>query len=283
MLDLETVQAFVSVAELRSFTRAAEALGTTQPVISARLKKLEASLGRRLLDRHPRMVRLSSEGDAFLPAARDLLLAHERAISSSRPARLRLRLGISEHVAGRELPDFIARMSASTPHLLIELHIGLSPALIAAYDEDRLDAVIARSDQTRREGEFLRHDSFGWFAAANWRWRENEPLPIISVSAECGMRASAIQALEAHGFAWSDAFSGGGIAAVSAAVLAGLGVAPMSESTAPSGAFEVGAALGLPVVPASRVILLSHLRDPAGIAALRSLSAALRGKYRSAA
>jgi hypothetical protein len=69
-LDLDAVQAFVLAADLQSFTRAAEALDSTQSAISLKLKKLEQRLGRRLLERTPRLVRLSAEGQQFLPAAR---------------------------------------------------------------------------------------------------------------------------------------------------------------------------------------------------------------------
>ncbi|MBV8839694.1 MAG: LysR family transcriptional regulator, partial [Alphaproteobacteria bacterium] len=72
-LDLDTVQAFVLIADLASFTRAAEASGTTQSAVSLKLKKLEQRLGLRLVERTPRLVRLSGDGAAFLDRARDLL------------------------------------------------------------------------------------------------------------------------------------------------------------------------------------------------------------------
>ena len=61
-LDVDAVQAFVLVADLASFTRAAEAAGTTQSAVSLKLKKLEQRLGQRLVERTPRLVRLSGEG-----------------------------------------------------------------------------------------------------------------------------------------------------------------------------------------------------------------------------
>ena len=70
-LDVEAVRAFLLVADLQSFTRAAEALGSTQATISVKLRRLEDKLGARLLERTPRRVRLSQQGAAFLPAARD--------------------------------------------------------------------------------------------------------------------------------------------------------------------------------------------------------------------
>ena len=55
-LDIPTVQAFLLVAELQSFTRAAEALGTTQAAVSMKLQRLESVLGKRLVERSPRSV-----------------------------------------------------------------------------------------------------------------------------------------------------------------------------------------------------------------------------------
>jgi DNA-binding transcriptional LysR family regulator len=52
-LDIPTVQAFLLVAELESFTRAAEALGTTQAAVSMKLQRLESALGKRMAERSP--------------------------------------------------------------------------------------------------------------------------------------------------------------------------------------------------------------------------------------
>src|SRR5438876_977969 len=64
-LDLSAVQAFVLTAELQSFTRGAEVLNTTQAAINTKLKRLENHLGRQLLERTPRAVRLSAAGRLF--------------------------------------------------------------------------------------------------------------------------------------------------------------------------------------------------------------------------
>ena len=50
-LDIDAVASFLRAAELKSFTRAAEALGTTQSLVSTRVKRLEDGLGRLLLQR----------------------------------------------------------------------------------------------------------------------------------------------------------------------------------------------------------------------------------------
>ncbi|MFX5668592.1 LysR family transcriptional regulator, partial [Acinetobacter baumannii] len=65
-LDLDAIKAFVRIAELGSFTRAAEAMRTTQGAVSLKLQRLEDRLGCRLVERTPRYVELSARGVAFL-------------------------------------------------------------------------------------------------------------------------------------------------------------------------------------------------------------------------
>src|SRR5215470_8333846 len=113
-LDLDAVNAFVLVADLHSFTRAAEAQGTTQSAISLKLKRLERDLGRRLLERTPRLVRLSADGAAFLERARDLLAAHDRALGGDAAVH-RLCFGISDHAAGPELAVLLSRLNGYDP------------------------------------------------------------------------------------------------------------------------------------------------------------------------
>lgn len=139
VLDISTVQAFLLVAELHSFTRAAEALGTTQAAVSMKLQRLEAVVGKRLVERSPRAVRLTIDGSAFLDNARALMEAHDRAISGERPVRQQLSLGISDHAAGPELVPLLERLHAVASQLALAVTIGFSRDLLDAYDSGELD------------------------------------------------------------------------------------------------------------------------------------------------
>ena len=99
-LDLDTVKAFIRIAELGSFTLAADSLRMTQAAVSLKLKRLEDRLGFRLVERTPRHVELSARGAGFLEHAWELMAAHERALALSVETRQRLTIGISDHVAG---------------------------------------------------------------------------------------------------------------------------------------------------------------------------------------
>jgi DNA-binding transcriptional LysR family regulator len=274
-LDLDSVQAFVLVADFASFTRAAEASGTTQSAVSLKLKKLEQRLGRRLIERTPRVVRLSAEGAAFLDRARDLLAAHDRALGAE-AALQRLSIGISEHAAGPELALLVSRINAYDPSLRLDVRVDFSRTLLEDFDNGTLDAVVVRREAGRRGGEKLLDDRFGWFAAAAFRHGAGEPLRLATLAPPCGVRAIAGRVLDAAKIKWVDAFVGGGIAAVAAAVTAGLGVAPLAARLAPAGSVDIGASAGLPKLPRSDVMLHSRVSDARLAGAVRTLAAAFR-------
>jgi DNA-binding transcriptional LysR family regulator len=276
MLDLSTVQAFLLVAELQSFTRAAEALGTTQAAISLKLQRLEATLGKRLVERSPRAVRLTADGSAFLDHARTLMDAHERALSGQQLVRPQLSLGISDHAAGPELVPMLERLDAVSSQLSFAVTIGFSRALLDRYDAGGLDAVIVRREGSRRGGEQLVEDAFGWFAAPRLAWNGQQRLPLATLAPPCGVRTLAVRALDKAGLAWREAFVGGGVTAVIAAALAGLAVAPLARRIAPPGLIDIGPRLELPNLGGSRVMMYSKVSDSAKLTALRTLAATFR-------
>ncbi|MEC9246213.1 MAG: LysR family transcriptional regulator [Pseudomonadota bacterium] len=279
-LDIDSVRAFLHIVDLGSFTRAAEAMSTTQGAISLRLKRLEDRLDCRLIERTPRSVQLSARGAAFLERARELMETHDRALAAFATTRQRLTIGISDHVAGPELPALIARMNAQDPHLLIDIRIGSSGDLLQSFDRRELDAALARLHVGRSDGEVIAEEKFGWFASPGWQHRAGEPLPIATMPEPCGVRAMASRILDEAGVAWTETFVGGGVSAVSAAVVAGLGIAALSPRMLPFGAVDVGPRLGLPDLPRLPVLLHSRVTDDRSREALAALSAAFRSAVR---
>ncbi|MBR1160463.1 LysR family transcriptional regulator [Bradyrhizobium elkanii] len=275
-LDIHTVQAFLLVAELQGFTRAAEALGTTQAAISMKLQRLETVLGKRLVERSPRAVRLTADGAAFLHHARALIDVHDRALAGEKPARQQLTLGISDHAAGPELVPLLERLHAMASQLALSVTIGFSREMLDTYDAGELDAVIVRQEGSRRGGEKLTEDEFGWFAAKRFVWPRGDALPLATLAPPCGVRALAVRALDKAGIAWTESFVGGGVTAVVAAALAGLAVAPLVRRIAPPGLVDIGPAHKLPRLGTSKVMLHSKVGDPAKLAALRTLAATFR-------
>ncbi|SDT07219.1 LysR family transcriptional regulator [Bradyrhizobium canariense] len=276
-LDVEAVQAFVLVADLNSFTRAAEAMDSTQSAISLKIKRLEDGLGRRLIERTPRLVRLSAEGNTFLSAARNLVAAHQSAITSFAVEHRRLTVGISHHIVGAELTGLLKRMNGTDPALVVELRIDASRDVLEAFDAGELDAaIVLRHDAKRRDGDVLFIEEFGWMAAPDFNHEPGQPLRLATQAEPCSVRAMAIGALDAAGVSWTEVFVGGGVATIGAAISAGLAVAALARRVAPAGTVDLGPRLGLPRLPAREVILHSRVSDSRGRGALRALGAAFK-------
>lgn len=280
-LDVDAVRAFVHVAELRSFTRAAEATQTTQSAVSLRLKRLEQRLNCRLVDRTPRYVQLSTQGAAFLEHARELLKAHDRACAVFNERQERMTIGISDHVAGPELPELIARMNARDPQLLIEIRIGSSEDLLQSFDRRELDTVLVRFGHGRSDGDILVEEKFGWYASPDWRHRTGEPLPIATMPEPCGVRSIAEKYLDEAVIPWTEVFVGGGVTAVSAAVMANLGIAALARRMLPLGAVDVGSRLDLPELPRLPILMYTRIRSGRSHDTLDALAAAFRSAVRT--
>ena len=123
--QLEAMQIFVRVAELASFTRAAEALSIPKPAASVAVQQLETMLGTRLLHRTTRKVQLTQDGQAFYERCQDLLADMDELQTMFRqsPQALRGRLrvdmpvGVARDIVIPALPSLLD----AHPDLEIEL------------------------------------------------------------------------------------------------------------------------------------------------------------------
>lgn len=125
MNRLDAMQVFVRVAELTSFTRAAESLGLPKASVSTAVQQLETALGARLLQRTTRRVELSQDGRAFYERCKDLLADMDelQAMFQQGPRSLRgrLRVDMPSGVARAFVIPQLPRFLAEHPQLEIEL------------------------------------------------------------------------------------------------------------------------------------------------------------------
>lgn len=282
MLDLQSVRLFVLAVEHGNLTRAAEAAGTVQPVVSQRIKALEARLGRRLLDRTPRAVRLTDAGASFLDHARTLLAAHEAALMDEAVDGPSIGLGLSDHVLGTALPDVLRALRLALPaRARIGVRLGQSQEMRELYNQGTIDLAVIRAGSGTGDGETLGHDGLDWYGDAPTASR-SEALPLVLLPAPCGVRAAAVTALEAAQLPWREAFTGGSCLALLAAVEAGAGVAPLGRLTA-RGLRPLPASAALPKLAGSRIAMLARTPDRCHASAARALAASIRGLLQGSA
>jgi DNA-binding transcriptional LysR family regulator len=149
---LDGVEAFLSVAQHRSFRRAAAELGVTPSAISQAIRALEARVGAALFIRTTRSVGLTEAGQRFLsrakPAFEELVAASEIARDlGQRPAGL-LRLAVPRVVVPILLEPLIASFSETYPGVQIEI----------AASEELVDLAAEGFDAGIRLGQFIAAD-----------------------------------------------------------------------------------------------------------------------------
>ncbi|XDA97502.1 LysR family transcriptional regulator [Sulfitobacter sp. LCG007] len=141
-VTLKQIEAFVSVADLGSFRRAAQRLHTTQPNISARIAGLETALGVLLMERDAGSVHLTPRGQTLLIHARTILRSVEDLVGAVGDAGLVegvLRLGVTELVVQTWLATFLSALKDRLPNVLVELTVDLSSSLSRALLDRTLD------------------------------------------------------------------------------------------------------------------------------------------------
>lgn len=276
MLDLKSVRLFVQAVEFGNLARAAESAGTVQPVVSQRLRALELSLGRKLLERTLRFVRPTVDGLAFLERARALLAAHDDAVQFADAPGIRFAVGVSDHAIGLGIETVLRTLRAALPTgATLEVRSGMSQEMRQLFDDGLLDAAVIRREGGGSEGEVLGQDPLGWRAATGWTPPAGAPLPLATLAAPCGVRAVALRVLDGARIPWRESFVGGSCAALLAGVRAGLGVAPMGRA-ASGHAVDLGPTLILPRMPDSEIVLFARANSPASSAAIRTLAGAVR-------
>jgi DNA-binding transcriptional LysR family regulator len=147
-MELRQLRYFVAVAEELHFGRAAERLHVAQPAVSQQIARLERQLGLTLLDRNPRTVRLTNEGERMLAEAKAVLAAADQAAAVAALLKAgdihTLRLGTSPGL-GQRIEKGIETLRRADPGLVVELDSRPVAQQLAAVRTGDLDAALVRA------------------------------------------------------------------------------------------------------------------------------------------
>lgn len=134
MMDLRALRYFLSVAQLGSITRAAQALNVAQPALSRQIRKLEEELGVTLLLRRPRGVELTPAGARLLERAeavfRSLREAAEELRSDTMEGVGRISLGVPPAMGVMLVPELMRRFRAAQPRAALHVREGVGHWLV---------------------------------------------------------------------------------------------------------------------------------------------------------
>jgi LysR family hydrogen peroxide-inducible transcriptional activator len=143
-MNLRALQYFVKLADLRHFSKAAEACFVSQPTLSTQIKKLEEELGVQLVERMPKSIMLTPVGEEIADRARLVLNDIEQirvvARRSSNPAEGVLRLGLFPTLAPYFLPHVVPSIRKRYPKLRLQLAEEKTEDILRMLRQGQLDA-----------------------------------------------------------------------------------------------------------------------------------------------
>lgn len=259
-LEIDLLRAFVAVAETGSFTAAAEVVGRSQSAVSQKVLRLEELLQQRVFTRTSRALWLTPEGERLLVAARRLLEMNDGMVRQlmEPPAVGRLRLGVTEDFIPGQLPRLLARFGRLYPGVEIELMTALSCDLLTAYDEGKLDAVVAKKDGTAQRGRVIWREPLVWLAAEDYVFDPAEPVKLVMLPKPCTYRELMVSALDGVRQPWMVACTASSLMGVQAAVAGGLGITLLGRTFVMPGTRILEVPEHWPLLPMTEIVFIGE-------------------------
>ena len=245
-MDLRQLEIFVKVAELGSFSKAADALFLTQPTVSEHIRSLEDELGVRLLDRLGRGAAVTKAGALLQGYAQRLLALSREARQAIESFQGRmsgeLLVGASTIPGEYILPALIGRFKEKFPDIAITLLIGGSQEVTEWVAEGRAEVGVVGARSGHRGIDFreLLPDDIVLIVSAGHPWQGRKQVTLEELRAEplllrergSGTRAaleSALVQAGSHIAAFRVVGEMGSTQAIKQAVKAGVGVSLVSR------------------------------------------------------
>jgi DNA-binding transcriptional LysR family regulator len=242
---LRQLRAFVSVARLGSFTRAARTLDISQPALTVQIRQLEDALGVRLLDRNTRSVTLSQVGREFVPVLERILEEINTFTSDARDVTSRRRglvtIAAIPSICSSLLPDVVAQFKSAHPGITVKMRDTLAQTVIALVKTREVDFGIASSEHDpeiemtalftdRMSVLFPPGHPIGQHSRITLK--ELSRCPLIYLDAGSSVRALVERAFESTGMRVAPAYEVTYMTTAIAMVRAGLAVTVLPAATA---------------------------------------------------
>ena len=234
-IPTELLRTLIAVVDLRSFTKAAQSLGVTQPAVSAQVKRLQRLLGTDLLDKSAPGVSLTSAGELVVNYARRLLSINDQIldIAGPRSAAKTVRIGATGDFTASGIALGLTCSRVKRPDLRFELYSTNIDVLLRDLREGDADLGIwVSSTGPTIETRHYWTEPLVWVHAPSTLIDPGRPVPLVSYGEECLFTRSAMAALSQADRDCELAFIGSSLLGLGAAVAAGFGVMALPRGRA---------------------------------------------------
>jgi DNA-binding transcriptional LysR family regulator len=251
-IPTDLLRTFIAVVDLRSFTKAAQSLGVTQPAVSAQIKRLQGLLGTDLLDKSAPGVSLTSAGGLVVNYARRLLSINDQILdlAAPRPAAKTVRIGAIGDFTAAGIALGLTCARARRPDLRFEVYSANLDVLLRDLREGEADlAVWVSSTGPTLETRHYWTEPLVWVHAPSTLIDPCRPVPLVSYGEECLFTRNAMMALSQANRGCELIFIGSSLLGLGAAVAAGFGVMVLPRSRADIPGVSIWEDAPLPKLP----------------------------------
>ena len=229
-MDVAPLRSFVAVADCGGFQRAADSLHLSQGAVSQHVRRLEAAVGRPLVERQGRGSRFTPDGDKLLRQARRILALHDETLREfGVESEQTLVIGSTEHAAAQLLPGLAASLTDAFPESRLRFRVDRGAQLRQALADRRIDVALLLGSSDDLHARTVGRLELTWYSAPGWRpSAAGEPFRSLpsTIRARCApVRWRPCQCMASRSEVNCEAAH---LAGVQAAVRAGLGIGLMA-------------------------------------------------------
>lgn len=269
-LDMNQLRAFVTVAELRSFSKASHKLCRVQSAVSQQVQKLEGHLGSALFIRGNRTLELTAHGERMLAYAIKILDINDQAVAKLTDNSYKgiVRVGTSDTYASHYFSDIIRHCAECFPDIEIEVHCGYSSQMWQYYETGELDVVLTQGCPSSIPSELLHSEPLQWVCAHGCQVMDKDPVPLALFTQGCADRDLILNTLNRVNKAYRVRYHSTSHAGILAALSSGCYVSAVLLSTVHEELRILGECEGFPVIGSLDISLAYHDKAKSSLSSL---------------
>lgn len=250
-IPTELLRTLVAVVDLRSFTKASQSLGVTQPAVSAQIKRLQVLLDCELFDKSAPGVSLTPSGRLVVNFARRMLSINDQIVEISVPrlAAQAVRIGVSGDFAAPALPPLLAEFKLRYPGLRFSVRNEHFDIMSRELRQGDLDLLVGLSESgVITDARHQWAEPMAWVRNPSLQLDADSPVPLVTFGEICAYHRVALTALSKARRSFEIVFIGTSYASNVAAVRSGLGITVLPRRFVKDAGFEAWDDVPLPPV-----------------------------------
>lgn len=226
-LDLTLLHTFKTIVECKSISLASQRLHKTQAAISIQLKKLEETVGERLIERAHFTTEMTDNGELLYHYAQRMLALSDEALAifSKQELSGTVRFGIPDDYASAYLAPVLKRFVQKFPNVKVKIVNDISHNICRFIENDTLDIALVTRVNGTGAGETLSYEQLHWVCASDYIHNDNMPVPLALYPNGCLYRHQILTALSNSNKNFEVIFECSSVAGVQVAIDSGLAIA----------------------------------------------------------